>query len=959
MVTKQRQKTGAEPRITTVLRFGDCELNLANESLLRNGEPVHLTGKAFGVLEFLARHPDELVTKDELLDAVWNNVAISDAALTKRVQEVRQALGDNPAEPEYIETVPRRGYRFLAPAPAGTQRTLKATGFVGRDAELQSLRTTLELARNGERRIVLVAGEPGIGKTAIVERLRRDHPAPVWLSGQCIQQFDTAAPYLPLLDVVQGLHSRAVEAGDAGLLARYAPSWLRMVEPSRATTADSAPLQSLLLRELATLLEEFSRVYPLVVVLEDLQWADASTLTWLGYFARRAHSCRALLIGSYRSNDHANETLGHVVRELRDHDLVTMLSLQGLSGDQAGELLEAQLGGQSPENAIALARLLHNKANGNPLFIVSLLRQLITSKTLTKVGRQWQLTVPLADIQSLVPESVDRLVDQLLRRLSARDREVLQAASVLGKRVDPAAVADVTQMEIGSVEIICEQLASQPTFLSSTSPVIGEYQFAHDLVREAIYARASASRRQHWHQQAALYENRQALVDAASVAAHYAQAQDYQRAALNYLAAGKRARSNSAVVESANYFRLGLDALRLGDIADDALRLELLNALGGALVATKGYTDAEVKSVFDAASTLHNVADRTQRFAMLHGHRNYQLMSGDLQACAAADRELAALAMGADDPILNAWLTILSGETAYHRGELKEAKNQLHRGRVEYPVTQADPYFDTAWILPDVGAMGYEALVSWELGAVDSAVEIAQQAIVRADTAKHPLSAIFARYNMALVHFRRQDTVSAQPFIDEFGAIAAEHGMELQMAWAEGGQGYCKLRAGDLEGAQPLIESSLDALRKTNSRLSSGNPVSSLALLKMKRGDHTAAVALVDDAIGQATASGEQLVVATLHGMKGFMLFDDGPDDLIDDMERAFEAAVAHASAIGALSWQQRGWLGLALVHFAKRSNPRKFARAQEALAEIHERFTEGEGLEEFQFVKGMLAAKL
>ena len=192
--------------------FPPFRLDPANEQLWRGRRLIALKPKTFAVLRYLVEHPQRLVTKEELLDALWADVHVGEAVLKTHLREIRRALGDKVKTPRFIETVHRRGYRFLATVePARTAvagpapRTLRSgiASFVGRHAELAKLHDSLDEARGGHRQVAFVTGEAGIGKTTLVKeflaQLRgRDD---VWLAwGQCIEPYGAGEAYLPVLE---------------------------------------------------------------------------------------------------------------------------------------------------------------------------------------------------------------------------------------------------------------------------------------------------------------------------------------------------------------------------------------------------------------------------------------------------------------------------------------------------------------------------------------------------------------------------------------------------------------------------------------------------------------------------------------------------------------------------------------------------------------------------------------
>src|SRR5262249_22934547 len=204
--------------------FGSFRLDLVNACLWRGQQAIPLTPKVFTVLSYLLRHAGRLVTKDELLGAVWPDTVVGEASLTVCIREIRRVLGDQPKVPRFIETRHRRGYRFIAPVteidqPAAEGRPPVQAGGetaagpappgpVGREAELLRLQGWLDKARRGERQVVFVTGEAGIGKTTLVEAFHqrlRARPE-VWVArGQCFEQHGPGEAYLPVLEALSGL----------------------------------------------------------------------------------------------------------------------------------------------------------------------------------------------------------------------------------------------------------------------------------------------------------------------------------------------------------------------------------------------------------------------------------------------------------------------------------------------------------------------------------------------------------------------------------------------------------------------------------------------------------------------------------------------------------------------------------------------------------------------------------
>jgi DNA-binding winged helix-turn-helix (wHTH) protein len=228
--------------------FDSFRLDIANATLQRGKQAIVLAPKAFNVLRYLVEHAGQLVTKDDLWQAVWSEVSVTDAALTVCMSEIRKALRDDAKKPRYLETVHRLGYRFIAPVSTEPTRVSNSrvpsqeservrgllspsSHFVGRQAELGELHKWWEQALAGKRQIIFVTGEPGIGKTTLVEQFLHQeqvaHDDGLWLGhGQCIEHYGAGEAYLPLLDMLGRLCRKAGGGRLVELLDEHAPSWL-------------------------------------------------------------------------------------------------------------------------------------------------------------------------------------------------------------------------------------------------------------------------------------------------------------------------------------------------------------------------------------------------------------------------------------------------------------------------------------------------------------------------------------------------------------------------------------------------------------------------------------------------------------------------------------------------------------------------------------------------------------
>jgi len=284
-----------------MISFGDFHLDRRTRRLRCRGSERPLRAKSSAVLLYLAEHPNRLVTHAELQRAVWPGTAVSPSVLRVSIREIRAALG---AEADrFLTTVPRRGYRFTVESGVATPI------FVGRDAEQAGLHEALARACGGRRQVVLVAGEAGAGKTALIdqflEALRGDGIR--CARGQALELHGGGEGCAAILDLLSRLCDEAAGDEVVAALSRRAPGWLLQL-PGRVDDATAERLRARVttaswegrLLELGEAVETLAAERPLVLVLEDLQWSDASTIDALVQLTRRTAAAQLLVVASYR-----------------------------------------------------------------------------------------------------------------------------------------------------------------------------------------------------------------------------------------------------------------------------------------------------------------------------------------------------------------------------------------------------------------------------------------------------------------------------------------------------------------------------------------------------------------------------------------------------------------------------------------------------------------------------------
>ena len=623
----------------------------------RGAERVALAPKCFDLLCLLAARAGEIVAKDEVVAALWRDTHVGDGTLKVLVRELRTALGDDATRPQYIETVHRRGYRFVAPVE---RVTANPAALLGRSGELAALHAHLARAAEGERRVVFLAGEAGIGKTLLVESFVAGLPpaTPVAI-GQCLDHYGGGEAYLPILDALARLRRGPAAAALQAVLQRVAPSWLRslgsVVPGGGAATAVEATRERML-REMAEALELLSDGAPLVLVLEDLHWSDPSTLDLLALVAHRRGPARLLLVGTYRPVDAivAEHRLRSVIQRLTQQRLAVELPLGPLAAADVESYLRQRL--DAPSLPPGLAAAVFERTAGQPLFVVSLVDHLLERGWLRPGGDGAMLTVPATQIAAELPDGLREMIEQQLAAVPLPALEVLATASLVGDEFAAAAVAAALDADHEHVEAVCEGEARRGQFLrplgSRELPDGGlseHYGFVHAVQRDVLARRLASARRVALHHR--LGEWLEAIGAApGEVASHFhdgAGAGGAGKAVQHSLRAAERARELLAFAEAGAHYERALAAMALLPDRDSGLHADILIALGE--VRERSGQLGRAADAFTEAAALARGAGNARRLAhaALGLGRGHQLVGSPEPALTALLEEaLAALPDG-------------------------------------------------------------------------------------------------------------------------------------------------------------------------------------------------------------------------------------------------------------------------------------------------------------------------
>lgn len=563
-------------------QFGAFTLDAVNECLWRDGRRIPLPPKPFAVLRYLVENAGRLVSHDELLDALWPGVYVQPQVLRTYVLDLRRVLDDDARNPRYLQSLPKRGYCFVAEVTEAAQpRAMTAEtaakpahSLAGRERELDLLHAALEKASAGERQVVFISGEWGIGKSALVDQFRKQVEAKRAATvgvGQCVPGLASRQEYYPLSDALRPICSDSDAPRACNLLHRGADS------------AHNGGLPHLLPGDVCAALEQIAGEKPLLLIVEDIQWADEPTLSVLSALARRHGGAKVLVLVTLTpqtgSTAHAVISLIH---DLRMRRLCCEIRLARLGRSPIGELLIAEL--RQAELPCGLRDFVYQQSEGNPRFARTILEHLIAEEALVRSEGRWELRTALDESDAAPPGELARMVELAIENLDSREQKILEAASLAPVAFPAWLVAAAIAEDVASVEDSCEELSRRLSFVKRAGEDelpdgtrSGFYVFAHALYRDVLYQRQSPARRGIRHIRVAerlreMFRGRESLI-ARDAANHYQAAGDWPNAVNMLTIAAQRASAMRAFDEAAELeqkaacLRANLDGARQGSPA--------------------------------------------------------------------------------------------------------------------------------------------------------------------------------------------------------------------------------------------------------------------------------------------------------------------------------------------------------------------------------------------------------
>jgi serine/threonine protein kinase len=845
-------------------------------------------------------------------------------------------------------------------APTNGSAAARTTNTVGRSVERAALRRAYARAKDGRSVVVAVTGEPGIGKSSLtddfLDELSASGDRPIVARGRCSERLAGSEAYLPILEALDHLLRRGSGLSVEGVMKAVAPTWYMQVassseHPSLLDLRSDVPAasQERMKREIGALLQDLSRTRPLVLFLDDLHWADISTIDILNYVAGRFVDMRVLVLVTYRPSEMAlaPNQFTRVAAELRPRGVFEEIALGFL--DRAD--VERYLALQFPEHRFPpdFGAFIHAKTEGSPLFMADLIRYLHDSGSIAKESGRWVITRSMEDLPRDLPESVRSMIARKIAQLDERDRRLLVAASVQGHEFDSATVSQAIEMDPGDVEERLDSLERVHVFVRRVAEdefpdrtLTLRYQFVHVLYQNALYASLQPTRRASLSGRVAaalVARHADRAGDAAArLAVLFETARDFAAAAQYFFIAAQRALELFAFREALTLAERGLDAVEGLSAGPQRIQQELgLQMIRGqALRLMKGWSAPEIEPVFARARELcHQLNDPPALFPVLWAITLFHAIRGDLREYRRRADELMVMAEQSGNPVFLMGAHHLVGVNREFLGDMVEASRVLDRGRELHVPSQHLAYTAMYGLDPGMIARAMSSRPLWVLGYPDRALERARETVALARSQRQPMTLGFALLVMQGVHLNRGEAAEAVALGEEVIALCREYEMLQEREWSRSFQGAAFALLGRLEEGIALLTDSLAVQQAIGSGLVRSAFLGVLGDLLRYAGRVDDGLAAVADGFAHAERTLEGGYIAELHRARGQLLQAKG--DLAgaeEELRHALDCAVREQ----AKSFELRAATALA----ALLASSGRLADARSVLAPVYGWFTEG-----------------
>jgi DNA-binding SARP family transcriptional activator len=872
--------------------------------------------------------------------------------------------------------------------------------FVAREAELDRLDQFLNNALASHGQVIFVTGDPGSGKTMLVQEFTRralvTYPDLVAVNGNCNAHTGVGDPYLPFLEILRML-TGDVEARWAGgaisrrhaqrlwtllpaavqallddgpeLIDRFVPGSALLARAHGGAPSQATRLGELLQRRAASpggasiqqtdlfdqytkALQALARKHPLLLVIDDLQWADSGSISLLFHLGRLLGGNRILLVGAYRPGDVAigrdgdRHPLEPIVNELQRQYGDVRVDLSRVEGR---DFVDAFLETEPNRLGAAFRQALFQHTDGHPLFVVEFLRGLQERGDLTKdEAGQW--IVGQALDWEILPARVEAVIAESIGRLPETSQTTLAIASVEGEAFTAQAVSRVQAVEDQEVVRLLSgplsklhRLVMAAGFQRLGKRQISVYRFRHFLFQKYLYNRLDEVERAHLHEAMgnaleALYGELTPNI-ALQLARHFEIARLTARAVTYLHMAGDQATRLYANVEAINHYRRALDLLQvLPDTPDRViLELRLRNALGVPLLATRGFSDSELEQNFGRARELTRQVETTSElFQVLSGLKSYYDLRLSLHTALELAEDMLGLAEQLKDQMLEQFALHQLSTTTLYLGRLKAFLEYRRQANALYDREAFRTIIFQLGFDPESAGLSHAGWAYWLLGYPAQAQQKSQEALAWAEELGHPFVIAFAKFFAAQLHCYLRDVTMTRKLAEETITLSRELNMAFWLVAGDSLIGWVLAEEGRFAEAIPKQQQALTTLSMIGAELGRIQGVPLMAEMYTKTGRAAEGLALVEEALDKACAVEYHMVVPDLHRCKGELLMIS--DNAEAEAEACFQQSIESARDIEAKSLELRAALSLCRL-WQRQGNQNA---AKNLLSSIYNWFTEG-----------------